>query len=75
MKRNLKNMLVMAASGLLLTALALAQTTFAQAAKGPADPRLERKIKYTSEQASVQDIVQSLAEQVGLKYDRQKSFV
>ncbi len=74
MKRNLKYTLVMAASGLLLTALALEQTTLAQAEAGPADTRLGSKVKYTSEQASVQDIVQSLAEQVGLRYDRQKSF-
>ena len=74
MKRNLKYTLVMAASGLLLTALALEQTTLAQAPAGPADPRLGSKVKFTSEQASVQDIVQSLAEQVGLRYDRQKSF-
>jgi tetratricopeptide (TPR) repeat protein len=38
------------------------------------DTRLRSKVKYTSKQASVQDIVQSLAEQVGLKYDWQKSF-
>src|ERR1019366_9299447 len=66
--------LVMAASVLLLTAPALEQTILAQAAAGPADTRLGSKVKYTSEQASVQDIVQSLAEQVGLRYDRQKSF-
>jgi C-terminal processing protease CtpA/Prc len=74
MKRNLKYTLVLAASGLLLTALALEQTILAQAAAGTADTRLGSKVKYTSEQASVQDIVQSLAEQVGLRYDRQKSF-
>jgi carboxyl-terminal processing protease len=74
MKRNLKYTLVMAASVLLLTARALEQTTLAQAPAGPADTRLGSKVKYTSEQASVQDIVQSLAEQVGLRYDRQKSF-
>jgi hypothetical protein len=74
MKRNLKYTLVMAASGLLLTALALEQTTLAQAPAGPADTRLGSKVKYTSEQASVQEIVQSLAEQVGLRYDWQKSF-
>ena len=38
------------------------------------DARLRSKVKYTSKQASVQDIVQSLAEQVGLRYDWQKSF-
>ena len=74
MKRNLKYTLVMAAIGLLLTVLAMEQTTLAQAPAGPADPRLGSKVKFTSEQASVQDIVQSLAEQVGLGYDWQKSF-
>ena len=74
MKRNLKYTLVLAVSVLLLTALALEQTTLAQAPAGPADPRLGSKVKYTSEQASVQDIVQSLAEQAGLKYDWKKSF-
>src|SRR5271157_4951401 len=74
MKRNLKYTLVLAASGLLLSALALEQTTLAQAAAGPVDTRLGSKVKYTSEQASVQDIVQSLADQVGLRYDWQKSF-
>ena len=38
------------------------------------DPRLERKVEYSTKQASVQDIVRSLAEQVGLKYNWQKSF-
>jgi serine/threonine protein kinase len=42
--------------------------------KAAADTRFGRQVKYTSEQASVQDIVQSLAEQVGLRYDWQKSF-
>ncbi|MGP8199131.1 MAG: protein kinase domain-containing protein [Limisphaerales bacterium] len=51
-----------------------APTGLAQPAAGPADTRLGIKVKYMSEQASVQDIVQSLAEQVGLRYDRQKSF-
>jgi predicted Ser/Thr protein kinase/tetratricopeptide (TPR) repeat protein len=55
-------------------ALASKQTTSAQVAAGPADTRLESKVKYASEQASVQDIVRSLAEQVSLKYDWQKSF-
>ena len=41
---------------------------------GPADTRLGSKVKYASERASVQDIVQSLAEQAGLRYDWQKSF-
>ena len=44
------------------------------AGAGLADTHLGSKVKYTSDQASVQDIVQSLAEQVGLKYDWQKSF-
>jgi len=39
-----------------------------------ANPPLERKVKYTSEQASVQEIVQNLAQQAGLKYDWKKSF-
>jgi len=39
-----------------------------------ADVRLQSKVKYAAEQASVQDIVQNLAEQAGLKYDWQKSF-
>jgi len=37
--------------------------------KRSADPRLEKKVEYSTKQASVQDIVQSLAEQVGLRYD------
>jgi hypothetical protein len=41
--------------------------------KAADDTRLGSKVKYASEQASVQDIVQSLAEQVGLRYDWQKS--
>ncbi|HTY88197.1 MAG TPA: protein kinase [Candidatus Acidoferrum sp.] len=45
----------------------------AQAAGG-ADVRLESEVKYAAQQASVQDIVQNLAEQVGLEYDWQKSF-
>jgi serine/threonine protein kinase len=36
--------------------------------------RLQTKVKYAAKQASVQDIVQNLAEQAGLKYDWQKSF-
>jgi hypothetical protein len=40
----------------------------------PADPRLETKVSYATEKASVQDIVRSLAEQAGLQYDFQKSF-
>ena len=73
MKRNLKYTLVLAASGLLLTVFVLEQKTLHPAAAGHTDTRLGSKVKYTSEQASVQDIVQSLAEQVGLRYDRQKS--
>jgi hypothetical protein len=37
------------------------------------DPRLETKVSYATEKASVQDIVRSLAEQAGLQYDFQKS--
>ena len=36
--------------------------------------RLERKVSYQANQASVQDIVETLAQQVGLDYDRQESF-
>jgi hypothetical protein len=54
--------------------LATGTTTLVVWQQGSANHRLERKVKYTSEQASVQDIVQSLAKQAGLKYDRQKSF-
>ncbi|HXR04228.1 MAG TPA: STN domain-containing protein [Verrucomicrobiae bacterium] len=43
-------------------------------AAGSADPRLEKKVVYSTKQASVQDIVRSLAELVGLKYNWQKSF-
>lgn len=39
-----------------------------------AEPRLEQKVKYATAQASVQDIARELAQQVGLKYDWQKSF-
>ena len=74
MNRNLKYILVVAASGLLLIALTLKLTTLHHAAMGHTDTRLESKVKYTSEQASVQDIVRALAEQVGLRYDWQKSF-
>jgi hypothetical protein len=74
MKRNLKYTLVLAASGLLLIVLVLKLTTLHHAAAGHTDHRLTSKVKYTSEQASVQDIVQNLAQQVGLGYDRQKSF-
>ncbi len=38
-----------------------------------AEPRLEKKVKYATAQASVQDIAQSLAQQVGLQYDWQRS--
>ena len=54
--------------------LAIGSATLVVWQQGSANHRLERKVKYTSEQASVQDIVQSLAEQVGLRYDWQKSF-
>ncbi|HUA65908.1 MAG TPA: protein kinase [Alphaproteobacteria bacterium] len=47
---------------------------FNSPAAGSADPRLERKVEYSTRKASVQDIVQSLAEQAGLKYNWQKSF-
>jgi serine/threonine protein kinase len=40
----------------------------------PAQRLLEKKVSYAAAQASVQDIVQDLAEQVGLGYDRPKSF-
>jgi len=42
--------------------------------RDPAQRRLERKVSYAAAQASVQDIVQDLVQQVGLGYDRQKSF-
>ncbi len=38
------------------------------------NPRLKTKVKFTANQASVQDIVQALALQAGLGYERQKSF-
>jgi len=57
MNRNLKYTFVMAASGLLLAALPLTQTTLAQAAARPADIRLERKVKHTSEQAGLALII------------------
>jgi len=40
----------------------------------PPERRLERKVNYRANQASVQDVVQTLAHQVGLGYDWQKSF-
>jgi carboxyl-terminal processing protease len=52
---------------------ALTQRAFGQAADG-AEVSMERRVKYTAEQASVQEIVQNLATQAGLKYDWQKSF-
>jgi C-terminal processing protease CtpA/Prc len=76
MKRNLEHPVVITASGILLTALVLlllTQLAFAQAAADGADVRLQNKVKYAAEQASVQDIVQNLAEQAGLKYDWKKS--
>ena len=72
MKKYLKYILVLAA--ILFAAFALELTILHHAAAGHTDTRLQRKVKFTSEQASVQDIVQSLAGQVGLKYDWQKSF-
>jgi predicted Ser/Thr protein kinase len=42
--------------------------------RGTAQRRLEKKVTYAAPQASVQDIAQDLAEQVGLGYDRPKSF-
>jgi hypothetical protein len=42
--------------------------------QGVTEPRLEKKVKYATAQASVQDIVQELARQVGLGYEWQKSF-
>jgi hypothetical protein len=73
MKRNLQYRLFTATSGFVLTALLLVQATFAQQAAAPTDDRLGKKVKYTTRQASVQDIVQNLTEQVGLKYDWAKS--
>jgi hypothetical protein len=57
MKKNRKYTFVMAASGLLLAALALTRTTLAQAAARPADTRLEMKVKHTSEQAGLALII------------------
>jgi len=42
-------------------------------AAGSADPRLEKKVKYSSKQASVQDIVENLAQQADLRYNWRKS--
>jgi len=39
-----------------------------------ADRRLDTKVKFAAKQASVQDIVQALAQQASLGYDRKKSF-
>ena len=58
----------------IVSALFLAQTAFAQSASSPPDERLNTTVKYASVQASVQDIVQNLAQQAGLSYDWQKSF-
>jgi beta-lactamase regulating signal transducer with metallopeptidase domain/TolA-binding protein len=57
-----------------LLVLAMALVSMGCNVKRSADPRLEKKVEYSTKQASVQDIVQSLAEQVGLRYDWQKSF-
>ncbi len=73
MKGNLQYRLFTATSGLVLTALILGQTTFAQPAAAPTDDRLGKKVKYQTQQASVQNIVQNLVEQVGLKYDWDRS--
>ena len=61
---------------LLVLAMALVSVgcNVKQTAVGSADPRLEKRVDYSTKKASVQDIVQSLAEQAGLKYNRQKSF-
>ncbi len=48
--------------------------TRAAASPAASDPRLESKVKFTATQASVQDIAQALAQQVGLGYERKKSF-
>lgn len=47
--------------------------TFSQAAYSTA-VRLQIKVKYAAKEASVQDIVENVAEQAGFRYDRQKSF-
>jgi len=73
MKRNLQYKLFTATSRFALTALVLVQTTFAQPAAAPTDARLGKKVRYQTRQASVQDVVQNLVEQVGLKYDWDKS--
>jgi hypothetical protein len=52
----------------------VASGVFLQRAAGFADERLNTLVKYASAKASVQDVVQSLAEQAGLKYEWQKSF-
>jgi RNA polymerase sigma factor (sigma-70 family) len=44
-----------------------------KAAAGSAEPRLAKPVTFATQQASVQDIVQNLVEQVGLKYDWNKS--
>jgi hypothetical protein len=45
----------------------------AQREKTATDPRLENKVTYSTQQASVQYIVMDLARQAGLKYDFKKS--
>jgi hypothetical protein len=40
---------------------------------GASDARLEAKVKFAAKQASVQDIAEALAQQVGLGYEWQKS--
>ncbi len=73
MKSDLQYRLFTATSEFVFTAFVLVQTTFAQPAAALTDARLGKKVKYQTQQASVQDIVQNLVEQVGLKYDWNKS--
>ncbi|HXP61499.1 MAG TPA: STN domain-containing protein, partial [Dongiaceae bacterium] len=68
--RNLRPGLALA----IATALLVAQAASSQTAAGLADERLKTTVKYASAQASVQDIVQTLAQQVGLQYDWKTSF-
>ncbi len=63
MKRDLQYRLFTATSGFVFTTLALVQTTFAQPAAALTDVRLGKKVKYQTQQAGVQDIVQNLVEQ------------
>jgi beta-lactamase regulating signal transducer with metallopeptidase domain len=61
-------------AGLSLITMTDAQSQTKLQAGKSSDSRLETKVEYSSEQASVQDIVRSLAEQAGLKYDWQRSY-